>query len=133
MRVVVDTNVLISALLADGKPRRRVALLIETGQLVSSPKILAELADVASREKFAGVRQSRVTSFLSILSRGAIMVSVKPVKKIVGEDPDDDVVLGTALAGGAPYVVSGDRHLLDLGRFEGVRIVTVEEMLRILS
>ena len=132
MRVVVDTNVLISALLADGKPRRLVALLIDTGQLVSSTQILAELADAASREKF-GVRQSRVTSFLSILSRGAILASVKRARRIVVEDPEDDVVLGTALAGGASYVVSGDRHLLDLGRFESVRIVTVEEMLRILS
>lgn len=132
MRVVVDTNVLISALLTDGKPRRLVALLIDTGQLVSSTQILAELADVASREKF-GVRQSRVASFLSILSRGAILASVKRARRIVVEDPEDDVVLGTALAGGASYVVSGDRHLLDLGRFEGLRVVTVEEMLRILS
>jgi uncharacterized protein len=132
VRVVVDTNVLISALLANGKPRRLVALLMDTGQLVSSAQMLAELADVASREKF-GVRQSRLASFLSILSRGAILASVKRAKRIVVEDPEDDVVLATALAGGASYVVSGDRHLLDLGRFESVRIVTVEEMLRILS
>jgi uncharacterized protein len=132
VRVVVDTNVLISALLADGKPRRLLALLIDTRQLVSSTQILAELADVASREKF-GVRQSRVASFLSILSRGAVLASVKRAKRIVVEDPEDDTVIATALAGGASYIVSGDRHLLDLGRFESIRIVTVEEMLKILS
>lgn len=43
------------------------------------------------------------------------------------------MVLGRVLSGGASYIVSGDRHLFDLGRFEGVRIVAVEEMLRILS
>ena len=70
---------------------------------------------------------------MSILSRGATIVSVRRVRRIVEEDPEDDLVLATALTGGASYVVSGDRHLLDLGRFEGVRIVRVEEMLRILS
>lgn len=70
---------------------------------------------------------------MSILSRGATIVSVRRVRRIVEEDPEDDLVLATALTGGASYVVSGDRHLLDLGRFEGVGIVRVEEMLRILS
>lgn len=132
MRVVVDTNVLISALLTDGKPRRLVALLIDTGQLVSSAQMLAELADVASREKI-GVRQSRVASFLSILSRGAIQASVKRAKRIVVEDPTDDIVLSTALEGNASYIVSGDKHLLSLKRFRGVRLVTVDEMLETLG
>ena len=130
---MVDTNILISALLSDGKPRRLVTSLLDSGQLVSSPQILAELADVVSREKFLRIRPTRVASFLSILSRGAIIVSVRRVRRIVAEDPADDVVLATALTGGASYIVSGDRHLLDLGRFEGVKIVKVEEMLRILS
>lgn len=133
MRVVVDTNVLISALLADGKPRRLVSLLIDKELMVLSPQILAELADVLSRDNFVDIKRSRVTSFLSILSRSATVVSVKRSKRVILEDPEDDMVLTTARQGGASYVVSGDSHLLDLGRFQAVKIVNVEEMLRILT
>ncbi len=84
-----------------------------------------------SRKKLADVSRSQVNSFLSILLRRAAIVSVKHVLKVIAEDPEDDMVLTTALEGNASYIVSGDDHLLDLKRFKGVRIVTVEEMLLI--
>ncbi len=93
--------------------------------------MLNEFTEVMSRKKLADVSRSQVNSFLSILLRRAAIVSVKHVLKVIAEDPEDDMVLTTALEGNASYIVSGDDHLLDLKRFKGVRIVTVEEMLLI--
>lgn len=132
MRVVVDTNVLVSALIGHGKPRRLVIELLERHQVVSSRQMLAELADVLSRKKFMEVDKSQVSSFLSILASKVVLVTVKQSFKTVAEDPDDDMVLSTAYEGKATHIVSGDKHLLNLKRFSGIRIVTVGEMLRLL-
>ncbi len=132
MRVVVDTNVLISALIGHGKPRRLLIELLEGHQVVSSPQILAELADVISREKFMEVDKSQVGSFLTILASKVVLVTVTRSFKTVAEDPDDDMVLSTAYGGKATHIVSGDRHLLNLKRFRGIRIVTVNELLQLL-
>lgn len=106
--------------------------LLEKHQVVTSPQLLAELIDVLSREKFMETDEKQVKSFLSIISRKALVVTVKRSFKAVPEDPDDDIVLNTAYEGKASHVVSGDRHLLNLGRFRGIRIVTVNEMLGLL-
>jgi len=129
----VDTNVLISALVGHGKPRRLLTDLLERHQIVSSPQMLAEFVEVMSREKFAEVGRSRLASFLSILVRRTTIVSVKHTRRVIAQDPEDDMVLSTALKGNASYIVSGDEHLLDLKRFKGVKIVTVDEMLETLG
>ena len=133
MRVVVDTNVLISALVGHGKPRRLVTELLERHQIVSSRQMLAEFSEVMSREKFAEVSRSQLGSFLSILVRRAVLVSKGLTRKIIAQDPEDDIALGTALKGNASHLVSADKHLLGLKRFKGVKITTVEEMLEILG
>jgi len=130
--VAVDTNVLISAFVGHGKPRRLVAKLLEERALVTSREILAELADVLARAKFVGIKSSQVSQFLSILVRKAIVVRVRQYLKVIAEDPDDNIVLSTAWEGKANYVVSGDKHLLNLKDFRGIRIVTVKEMLGLL-
>lgn len=129
----MDTNVLISALVGHGKPRRLVTWLLERHQIVTSRQMLAEFADVASREEFAEIGRARVASFLSVLARRAIIVPVRHVVNVVEEDPDDNVVLSTALQGNAAQIVSGDNHLLELRRYRGVKILTVDEMLKTLT
>ncbi len=133
MRVVVDTNVLVSALVGHGKPRRLVFKLLEEHQVVSSRQMLAEFVDVLSREKFMEIDKSDVSSFLSILASKIILVTIKRYFKVVAEDPDDDMVLNTAYEGRATHIVSGDRHLLNLKRLGGIKMVTVSEMLRLLQ
>ena len=130
--VAVDTNVLISALVGHGKPRRLVTKLLEEHALVTSREMLAELADVLARAKFAGIKSPQISEFLSILVSKAVIVRVRQYFKIIVEDPDDDVVLSTAYQGKANYLVSGDKHLLNLKDFRGIRIVTVKEMLDLL-
>jgi len=131
LRVVLDTNVIISALVGHGKSRHLLTKLFEKYEIVSSKQMLAELGDVLSRRKF-GFTRNQINEFLLMMIRGSIAATVTECPEIIVEDPDDDVVLATALEGGADFIVSGDKHLLSLREFRGIRIVTVREMLEIL-
>ncbi len=130
--VVIDTNVLISALVGHGKPRQVVTELVEKHAIVSSRGLLVELLDVLSRERFNEVEKTHADLLLSILARKAVLVPDKHRYKIIVDDPDDDLVLNAAHVGKADYVVSGDRHLLSLKVFKGIKIVSVKTMLELL-
>jgi putative PIN family toxin of toxin-antitoxin system len=132
VRVVLDTNVLVSAFRNKGKSRSLFASLMEKHEVILSSQILAELADVLSRDKF-NVTTAQIDKFLSILVRYAIVVPVQSTSKIIVEDPDDDVILDTAFCGKAEYVVSGDKHLLKIGRYQNVQILSVNEFLEKIS
>ncbi len=131
-RVVVDTNVLVSAFLNDGKPRKLLIKLIEKHTLILSSQMLAELTDVLSRDKFS-VTSFQVEKFILILLRKATIVPVDSILKVILEDPDDDIVLNTALNGKADYIVSGDKHLLALRKHEKIEVLKVNQMLEILN
>jgi len=132
VRAVIDTNVLISALIRDGKPRKLTLELLNGHTVILSRQMLAELVDVAGRDKFR-VTGSQVARFLSIMVRMAKIVPDSALFTEVAEDPDDDVVLNAAYAGKADYIVTGDKHLLGLNQFKKTRIVTVSQMLDILT
>jgi len=74
-----------------------------------------------------------VERFIAILVRRATVVQAGSDLKVVAEDPDDDVVLSTAVNGKADYIVSGDKHLLKIGKFKNIRIVTVGEFIPIIA
>ena len=133
--VVFDVNVLVSSLILRGKPRE-LWLKAVSGEftLVLSTQIVSEFVDVISRRKFrryVGERDVRV--FLGALYQTAKLTRVRSRFKAVAGDPADDLVLRTAHDGGADYVVSGDRHLLDMKMFRSIRIVTVDDMLERLT
>ena len=131
-RVVIDTNVLVSAIINNGKPRRLLFKLLDDHNVILSSQILAELADVLSRDKFS-VTNSQVERFISILLKKATIASVDYNLKVILEDPDDDIVLSTALNGKADYITSGDKHLLSLKKFQNIKILKVKELFEILS
>lgn len=132
MRVVLDTNVLVSALVGHGRPRHLLIRLFEGHEIVSSKQMLAELGDVLSRRKF-GFTRNQLKEFLLIMVKGSIVATIIEIPEIIAEDPNDNVVLATALEGEAEYIISGDKHLLRLREHRGIRIVSVREMLEILG
>jgi putative PIN family toxin of toxin-antitoxin system len=132
LRVVLDTNVLVSALVGHGRSRRLLIRLFEGHEIVSSKQMLAELGDVLSRRKFGFMRR-QLNEFLLIMVKRSIVATIIEIPEIVAEDPDDNVVLATALEGEAEYIISGDKHLLRLREYRGIRIVSVREMLEILG
>ena len=131
-RVVIDTNVLVSAIVGRGKPRRLLRKVLGGHSAVSSREMIAELADVLPREKFS-LTEGQIGRFLSIYVRRSEIVDLKRHVDAVKEDQDDNIVLGTAVNGRAAFIITGDKHLLALKEFEGVRIITVDAALRVLS
>ena len=131
VRAVLDTNVLVSALIHGGKPRKLILELLNRHTAILSRQMLAELADVAGRDKFH-VTGSQIERFLSIMVKLAKIVPDNALFKEVASDPDDDVVLNAAYTGKADYIVTGDKHLLTLNNFRKTKIVTVNQMLEIL-
>lgn len=127
MRVVIDTNVLVSGLLWRGPPH---ALLEHARNglvsVVTSPALLTELDEVLGRAKFEVVLARIETSrerVLAELRQLAEVLEPPALAKPVCRDPDDDVVLALALAARADVIVSGDADLLALQAFEGIPIL----------
>lgn len=128
VRVVVDTNVLVSALIKRGKSRKLICMLLEEHTVILSRQMLAELADVLSRDKFS-VNPAQVDNFLAILVRNAKIVAPSSHFQIIKEDPDDNAILDTAYAGKADYIVTGDKHLLALKEFKRTKIVKINQLI----
>jgi putative PIN family toxin of toxin-antitoxin system len=123
MRVVPDTNVLVSAIVFGGPPGRLVELAAEGSlQLILSPAVIHELRKVL-RQKF-GFSDAAVYQAETLLRRISIVVEPRRELTIISDDPEDNRVLEAALAGDAEIIVSGDRHLLKLGNFGAIPIVT---------
>jgi putative PIN family toxin of toxin-antitoxin system len=113
MKIVLDTNVLISALIKTGKPRTLLSKISQRKALIISRGILSEFLTVAKDAKIKRyVKENETPIFLNALLKGGELVKVTSRFKVVVEDPADDVILRTAFDGKADYVVSGDKHLL---------------------
>lgn len=137
MRLVLDTNTVVSGLLWDGPP----SLLQEAARdgkidLYTSPALLAELGRVLVRRKFLSPLE-RIRASVDELIEGyaelAQLVRPALIAPVVFADPDDDHVVACALAAQADLMVSGDSHLLNLKAYQGIPIVTAAEALTRLS
>ena len=117
MRVVLDANVLVSAAIsAAGPPPQIVAAWIGGRfELVASPLLLEELRDVLDRPRFRRwVSTATAANFIDGLTEDADVIDDPPAQPGLSPDPDDDYLIALARAAQADYLVSGDRHLLDL-------------------
>lgn len=137
MRAVVDANVFVSAFInVVGAPALVIdAWLARRFVVVMSEALRAEIREVSSRPttaRYFRATGEAVATILSNLDAAVDLVVPDPVS-VVQDDPDDDIVLGTATAGDADYIVTGDNHLLALGSFAGIPIVNPAHFLHILS
>jgi uncharacterized protein len=122
-RIVLDTNVLISAIVFGGRPREVLEKVI-AGRftMAISAEMLAEFQGVLEGKKFRYPSDIVRTIVHELL---AVSELVRPRMKVeqIKADPADNRILECALESGAACIVSGDRHLLELGRFEGIPIL----------
>lgn len=128
MKLVLDTNVLLAAVLAPGLCRELVRKHILSHELICSLALLEEFAEKL-RQKL-GFEPTRVPLFVAYRQR-VNLVETPPLPAPVCRDPDDDLVLATALAGQAKVIVTGDKDLLVLKEHQSVRIVSPRQFLEL--
>ncbi len=127
MRVVLDTNVFIAAVVADDLCRDLVRVRVLAHTLITSEPLVHELRTV-SRAKFAV--DPVELPLLAQLNEEAEIVTPAELRGGVCRDEDDDVVLATALAGKADVIVTGDEDLLVLKKFRGIEILSPRQFLK---
>ena len=138
LRVVLNTNIIVSGLIASSGNPREILAAWRQGVIILlvSDAIVGEVIDVLGRpffrdrrritsEDVAGIRQALQTDSVRVTPRAHV--------EMIKDDPDDDRILECALEGGADYLISSDHHLLDLERYRGTRIVTAREFTAILK
>lgn len=137
MRVVLDTNLVVSGLLWGGTPRI-VLELARSGRihLYRTENLLMELSRVLQMKKFehrlaqAGVKAPELVIRYTEMSVG---VPRAYIPATILDDPEDDEVLACAISAEADVIVSGDHHLLDLGSFHGIPILNASDILALIK
>ncbi len=132
MRVVFDTNVLLSSTLWDGSVAQKLLFeLINSDYVIlSSLPIIAEYQKVLKRD-FEYSDEDIVKTMEKVLS---FITIIKPTKKvdIVKEEPEDNKIVECALASKSSYIITYDNHLLKFGKIGETEIITPEWALKIL-
>lgn len=129
-RVIVDTNVFVSAAILKGKSADLMAYWKEDKFIwLFSTDIFDEYFEVIARSKF-GQEEKDIRELADLLTEKAIAIDCKFKLNIVKDDPDDNKFLECAVAGEADYIVSGDQHLLNLREYKNIPILTLRELLK---
>lgn len=135
MRVVIDTNLLVAYLLTKGPTLSQLIDQWEAGKfvLLTSTALLAELKDVVQRPRLQRMMRADPQPLIDVLEQDAVFVAGELTLSGVCRDPKDDMFIACAVEGGADYLVTGDKDLLDLQQVDGVRMVPARVFLDQLS
>jgi uncharacterized protein len=129
IRATPDTNILVSAIIFGGRAGEPLERAINREvELVISPAIADEVCGVL-REKFGFSDERVLDAWERMLDACRMLTERPPEVRAVPDDPDDDMVVACAVEAKAQVIISGDRHLLDLGSYRDVRVVKLSEFL----
>lgn len=139
LRVVVDTNVLVSGLFGiKNSPSSQILSAIRTQKIifVTSPLIVAEIEEVINRDKIIKLtkmsKDERIDFIAELIERSDVTAG-RQLLQVVGRDEEDDKFLACGFEAKADYIVTGDRDLLIVKEYMGTKIVTPREFLRVLK
>jgi len=133
LQVVLDTNVLLSAILFGGRPRQVLESAIEGGiRLYISEPIIAELEGLLRRPKFH-FNSRLIQNIISELIGIAEWVEPQSTIRVVVEDPADNRILECAIEAKAQYLVTGDNHLLRLKEYGEITIVNPDQFIALIQ
>jgi len=137
VRIVADTNTVVSGLLWSGPPQQLINAAREKRiTLYSSLALAAEFAEVIGREQFAKrIRAAKLSAaeLVADYARLANLVVPADIDPTVAGDPDDDQILACALAANVDAVVSGDKRLRNLKTYQSIRIISATEVLALIA
>lgn len=131
-RAVFDTNILFSAIGWRGAPYQCLQAVIEgRAWSVTCPDILAELREkLESKQHMSPAEAAESVAAFEVVSE---TVEISGALRTVPSDPKDDMIVECALVSRAGYIVSGDRHLLELGHVQGVRVLSANDFLKMVE
>lgn len=128
-RIVLDTNVTISAFFWRGYPRAVYDLVKEEKvTLLSSVKVEAEFLRVLAYTRF-GLTPAEILPIVNNLRKYVHFIEAKNKVDVIKEDPTDNIFLECALDGRSNYIISGDHHLLSIGSYKGIQIIRAKDFL----
>jgi len=135
MKTVLDANVIVSAAVWGGNPRKIIKRVADgLDKLFIAEYIIDELEDVLRRPIF-GLSSEEAELRIAEIERLGKKVAASPERRVTGvcRDPDDDIYLECAVSAGADYLITGDRDLLDIKEYGGVKIVNARDYLDIVG
>lgn len=133
-RIVLDTNIFISGIFWRGNPYKILSKCLEKELcLIASLEILEEFQEVLRTEKKFKLDEDDISSYMSLIISNSVTVVPMQLIDIIADDPDDNRVLECAVEGKADYIISGDRHLLSLEEYKGIKILTAKEFLELVN
>ena len=132
IRIVFDTNVIVSAILFAGSmPRRAIELALTKGTILISTALYEEMNRVIVQDRFDRyVSRRQREGFLDLLIRESEHIEITESIQVC-RDPKDDRVLELAVCGNAAYIVTGDADLLVLNPFRGIGVLRPADFLRV--
>jgi len=124
MRVVIDTNVVISGIFWEGNPNKILSAWFKDKFVaLISPGILEEYEKVIKRME-SGLTPEEIQRWIEIIISHSTTIEAPLMLKVVDANPDDNKFIECAVFGNADYIISGDKHLLDLKEYEKIKILS---------
>ncbi|MBO3832247.1 MAG: putative toxin-antitoxin system toxin component, PIN family [Candidatus Brockarchaeota archaeon] len=133
LKVVLDTNILVSAWLWEGN-ESKIVELVENGLVTgyTSPHLIQEFEKVMNYPKFR-LSEEEILSAIGYYKIMLRTIEPKTTVKIIRDDPADNRVLDCALSAKADAIITGDKHLLALGKFKNIKILTSTQFLKLIK
>lgn len=136
MKVVLDTNIWLSAIVWHGEANK----IIEAGlnkkiKITITQEILSEIADVLNREKFHDFienKKEKIEDIIRVILSFSTLIETKTKIELIKDDPKDNIILEAASDGKVNYIISYDKHLLNMIEFNKIKIITPGDFLKLI-
>lgn len=128
-KIVLDSNIYISTFIFGGQARKAMDLALENCQIVISTPMIIEIAEVL-KLKF-NLPNNKISDFIEYILDNCVVIDIKGTLRNISRDRDDNKIIETAMLSGSQYLVTGDNHLLELKKYNTVKIITISQFLEV--
>lgn len=131
-KVVLDTNILISALGWEGQPRLIFNMAINNDfELIISDKQLEEIIKVLNYPKFS-FNYDQKSRFINLLLEISTLIKLNKIINVIEDDPEDNIIITSAVIGNADFIITGDEHILKLKKFRTISILNARDFINLI-